>query len=132
MPSLTPPNLTPHVSSEKKGRKNAIPFTLHRQTNVAVSRRKRKRGNGPRNTVFWEWHGNGWQSDVTVCVCVWDRFIRETVEAATGIDPERAGGRGSGSDQRSLRPPPGALTSAEQHTAEPREGKHMLDMQLTR
>lgn len=79
--------------------------------------------------MFWERHGNGWQSDVTLCV--WDRFIRETVEAATGIDPERAGGRGSGSDQRSLRQPPGALTSAEQPTAKLREGKRMLDLQLT-
>lgn len=114
---------------KKRGEKNAIPFTLQRQTNVAVRRRKRKRGNGPRNTVFWERHGNGWQSDVTLCV--WDRFIRETVEAATGIDPERAGGRGSGSDQRSLRQPPGALTSAEQPTAKLREGKRMLDLQLT-
>lgn len=110
MPSSTPPNLTPHVSSEKGGKKIAIAFTFQRQTNVAVSRRKRKRGNGPRHTVFWEWHGDGWQSDVTVCMC--DCFIRKTVEAATGIDPERAGGRGSGSDQRSLRGLPGALTSA--------------------
>lgn len=42
---------------------------------------------------------------MSLCVC--DRFIRKTVEAATGIDPERAGGQGSGFDQRSLRGLPG-------------------------
>lgn len=125
MPSTTPPNLSPHVSSEKRGWKNAIPFTFRRQTNVAVNRWKRKRENGPQRTVFWEWNSNGWPSDVTMCVCG-DCFIRKWVEAATCIDPERAGGRGSGSDQSSLRRPPGALTSEKQPMAEPRERKHKL------
>lgn len=65
----TPKPKPPCLIWKRRGKKcNSVYF--RRQTNVAVSRWKRKRGNGQQRTVFWEWNGNGWPSDVTMCVCV--------------------------------------------------------------
>ncbi len=125
MPSTTPPNLKPHVSSEKRGGKNAIPFTFRSQTNVAVSRWKRKRGNEPQHTVFWEWNGNGWPSDVTVCVCVWLLYQKVSWSGDWHWSWK------SGWPRQCIRSE--KLTAASRGPdlrAEPRERKHELDVQL--